>query len=84
MLADIIMPRMGDASSEAWVEEWKKSIGDTVEMGEVICVVSIDKAAFDYESPYDGRLAEILVETNVIVAPGTPIGRIEVAEEPAA
>jgi pyruvate/2-oxoglutarate dehydrogenase complex dihydrolipoamide acyltransferase (E2) component len=76
MLRDIIMPKMGDASSEAWVEGWKKSIGDPVEMGEVICIVSIDKAAFDYESPYDGILGEILVETNVIVAPATPIGRI--------
>jgi len=81
MLVDIIMPKMGDASSEAWVEEWNKSVGDTVEMGEVICIVSIDKAAFDFESPYDGTLAEILVRPGVIVPPGTPIGRIEVTED---
>ncbi len=81
MLADIIMPKMGDASSEAWVEEWNKSVGDTVEMGEVICIVSIDKAAFDYESPYDGTLAEILVKPEAVVSPGTPIGRIEVSED---
>ncbi len=81
MLVDIIMPKMGDASSEAWIEEWNKSVGDTVEMGEVICIVSIDKAAFDYESPYDGTLAEILVQPEAVVSPGTPIGRIEVTED---
>ena len=81
MLADIIMPRMGDASQEAWVEEWHKAVGDAVEMGEVICVASIDKAAFDFESPYDGTLAEILVQPQEVIAPGTTIARIEVDEE---
>jgi pyruvate dehydrogenase E2 component (dihydrolipoamide acetyltransferase) len=82
MLEQIIMPKLGDASGDCWLEEWKKSIGERVEMGEVICVAAIDKAAFDIESPYDGILAEILVQPHVIVAPGTPIGRIEVTEEP--
>ena len=81
MLADIIMPRMGDSAAESWVEGWKKSVGDTVEVGEVICVVAIDKAAFDIESPHEGTLAQILVQPNVAVAPGTPICRIEVMEE---
>lgn len=81
MFADIIMPRMGDAPQDAWVEEWHKSVGDAVEMGEVICIVSIDKAAFEYESPYDGTLAEILVQPQVVIAPGAPIGRIDVEED---
>jgi len=81
MLADIIMPRMGDASQDSWIEEWHKSVGDAVEMGEVICVVSIDKAAFEFESPYDGTLAEILVQPQEMIATGTPIGRIEVDED---
>ena len=81
MLANIIMPKMGDASSDAWVEQWNKSVGDTVETGEVICIVSIDKAAFEFESPYDGTLAEILVQPQKVVVPGTLIGRIDVTEE---
>ena len=81
MLAELIMPKLGDAAAACWIDEWKKAVGDTVEMGEVLCVVSIDKAAFDYESPYDGSLAEILVQPDVVVAAGTPIGRIEVVEE---
>ncbi len=81
MLADIVMPKMGDASADAWVEEWNKSVGDTVEMGEAICVVAIDKASFEFESPYDGTLAEILVQPEKAVAPGTPIGRIKVTPD---
>ncbi len=81
MVAEIIMPKMGDAGSDCWINEWKKSVGDKVEMGDVLCEVSIDKAAFDYESPYNGSIAEILVQPNTVVTPGTPIGRIEVTEE---
>lgn len=81
MLMDIIMPKMGDAAADSWVETWKKSIGDRVEVGELVCVVAIDKAAFDIESPYEGTLSEILVQPNVAVPPGTPLCRIEVAEE---
>jgi pyruvate dehydrogenase E2 component (dihydrolipoamide acetyltransferase) len=81
MIAEIIMPKMGGAAVNSWVEVRKKSIGETVEMGEVICVVAFDKAAFDIESPYGGTLVEILVQPNVTLPPGTPIGRIEVCEE---
>jgi 2-oxoisovalerate dehydrogenase E2 component (dihydrolipoyl transacylase) len=81
MLAEVIMPKMGDAAVDSWVEEWKKSIGETIEAGELICIVAIDKAAFDIESPYEGTLSEILVQPNVAVPPGTPICRIEVNED---
>lgn len=81
MIEEIIMPKMGDASADCVVEEWKKSIGETTEMGEVICVVATDKASFDIESPYDGTLVETLVPLHVNVEPGTPIARIEVGEE---
>jgi 2-oxoisovalerate dehydrogenase E2 component (dihydrolipoyl transacylase) len=80
MLAEIIMPKMGDASGDCCVEEWKKSIGEPIAMGEVICVVATEKATFDIESPYEGILAQILVQPNVTVPPGTPIGRVEVSE----
>jgi len=80
MLAEIIMPRLGDASGDCWLEAWKKSEGETVELGEVVCVAAIDKASFDIESPYDGKLAQILVQPHVVVTPGTPIGRIEVSD----
>jgi len=83
MLADIIMPKMSDGAAEGWVEAWKKSIGERVEVGELICVVAIDKAAFDIESPYEGTLSEILMQPNVAVLPGVPLCRIEVAEEAA-
>jgi pyruvate dehydrogenase E2 component (dihydrolipoamide acetyltransferase) len=81
MIEEIIMPRMGDSAADCSVEEWRKSIGDSVEMGEVICVVATDKATFDIESPYEGMLVETLVQVNVNVPPGTPIARIAMAEE---
>lgn len=79
MLKDIIMPRLGDTSTEGWVERWEKSIDEDVEMDEVICIVSVDKAAFELESPYDGRLVEVLVKDGDVVPVGTPIARLQVS-----
>ncbi len=79
MLVQIIMPKLGDTSEEGWVQSWSKSVGDEVEMGEELCILSMDKAAFELESPYDGKLVEILVENEQSVPVGTPIARIEVA-----
>lgn len=77
MSEDVIMPRPGDASADCWVDEWKKAVGDFVELGEPICMVAIDKAVFELESPYEGELAEILVEPQTIVPPGTLLGRVK-------
>jgi pyruvate/2-oxoglutarate dehydrogenase complex dihydrolipoamide acyltransferase (E2) component len=78
MLKDVIMPRMGDAATEGRVERWEKKVGDAVQMGELLAVVSVDKASYDLESPYDGRLAEVLAQPDAAVPVGTPIARIEV------
>lgn len=80
MLKNLIMPRLGDDSSDGCVEEWKKAVGESVELGEPICVVSTDKVAFDLESPFKGTLAEILVEPQAIVPPGTVLCRIKLTE----
>jgi 2-oxoglutarate dehydrogenase E2 component (dihydrolipoamide succinyltransferase) len=77
MVKDIIMPRLGDTSTEGWVDTWHKSVGDEVEMGDVICTISMDKAAFEIESPYDGTVHEILVGEDVTVNVGTAIARIK-------
>lgn len=81
MIEEIIMPKTGDASADCCVEEWKKSAGETIETGDVVCVVATDKATFDVESPFEGTLVEILVQCNVNVLPGTPIARIKLSEE---
>lgn len=80
MLKDIIMPRLGDTATGGWVERWEKNIGENVEMGEVVCVVSVDKAAFELESPYEGTLEEVLVNNEEEVPAGTPIARIRIDE----
>ena len=80
MLKEIIMPRLGDTSTEGWVTEWLKSEGDEVEMGEPLCIITMDKASFELECSYDGILQEILVLPEDIVEVGTPIARIRVEE----
>ena len=78
MLKDIVMPRMSDTATEGWVEKWEKAVGDAVQTGDLIATLSVDKASFELESPYDGRLAEILVKPEEVVPVFTPIARIEI------
>lgn len=81
MIQQIIMPRTGDTPADCAVEEWKKSAGDTIEVGDIVCLVATEKAVFELESPYEGTLVETLVQINQSVPTGTPIARIEVNEE---
>ncbi len=76
MIEDLIMPILSENSNEGWVESWEKSVGDTVKAGESICTLSVDKAAFELESPFDGVLEEILVAAGETVPVGTPIARM--------
>ncbi|MBI2843068.1 MAG: hypothetical protein HYX78_06680 [Armatimonadetes bacterium] len=76
MIRELLMPRLSDDSEQGWVDSWEKSIGDPISEGEVICTLSIDKAAYLMESPCDGVLEEILVADGEVVPVGTPIARV--------
>ena len=36
MIIDIVMPKMGESITEGTILEWKKEIGDFVEMDEIL------------------------------------------------
>ncbi len=46
-------------------------------MGDVICTISMDKAAFELKSPYCGIIEEILVQEGLTVDVGTLIARVK-------
>jgi pyruvate dehydrogenase E2 component (dihydrolipoamide acetyltransferase) len=56
MPTEIVMPRMGWDMKVGSVAEWVKQEGEQVKAGEVICLISGDKATTELEAPESGRL----------------------------
>ena len=73
---DVVMPKMGESVMEGTVLEWKKQVGDLIELDETLLEISTDKVDSEVPSPSAGVLAEILVEEGDTVDVGAPIARI--------
>jgi pyruvate dehydrogenase E1 component alpha subunit len=57
----ILLPDLGQTTSEATVVQWLKQIGEKVARGEPLLVVQTDKVDMEVESFVDGYLREVLV-----------------------
>jgi biotin carboxyl carrier protein len=60
----LLMPEIM-ANTEGTVLEWIKSEGESITEGESICRVEIGDMLLEIESPFNGLIANILVEQNV-------------------
>ncbi len=75
-MAEVIMPKMGDAMEEGKILKWKKRPGDAVTKGEAIAEIETDKVNVDIEAEDSGVLLTILVPEGQTVAVGTNIAVI--------
>ena len=62
MATAIIMPRQGQSVESCLFGEWKKAVGDTVEIGDVLFSYETDKATFEEEAKVAGTLLAVLCE----------------------
>ncbi len=69
----VVMPQMGLTMTEGSVSEWLKKPGDFVRKGDMLFVVSTDKADMEIESLDEGKLAQIVVQPGNVVPVGTVI-----------
>eukprot|EP00742_Colponemidia_sp_Colp-10_P003621 GILJ01003855.1.p1 GENE.GILJ01003855.1~~GILJ01003855.1.p1 ORF type:complete len:199 (+),score=20.22 GILJ01003855.1:41-637(+) len=70
---ELPMPALSPTMTQGTIARWKKSEGDQVKPGDVLCEVETDKATVDFEAQDEGYVAKILV------ASGTsdiPVGKI--------
>jgi pyruvate dehydrogenase E2 component (dihydrolipoamide acetyltransferase) len=67
------MPQLGLTMTEGSVNTWLMKPGDTVHKGEMLFVVSTDKADMEIESMDEGTLSEIVVQPGNVVPVGTVI-----------
>src|SRR5205823_185195 len=78
-MAELTMPKMGDAMEEGTVLRWLKSEGDTIQEEEPIAEIQTEKATIEVPSYEAGKLTRILVPEGQTVPVGTPIAQYEPA-----
>ncbi len=69
----LTMPKLSMTMEEGELVDWVKSVGDTVQEGDVVCEVMTDKVEMEVESPFTGTIVRILAEDGARVAVGAPI-----------
>ncbi|MBH8609255.1 dihydrolipoamide acetyltransferase family protein [Thermoactinomyces sp. CICC 10521] len=76
MASEVIMPKLGMGMNEGTVVEWKKDMGDPVQKGDVVVIISSEKIELEVEASADGILLDITVPNGEVVPVGTVIGYI--------
>lgn len=71
------LPSLGADMERGTVLQWYVEIGETVDRGSVVALVSTEKADVDVEIWQNGTIAEYLVEIGDEVPVGTPLLRLD-------
>src|SRR5260221_4151101 len=82
-MAEIIMPKMGDAMTEGKVVRWYKQPGDAVKKGEPVLEIETDKVNLDLEAEADGPLGEHQAKEGEMVPIGGVLATIGGESSPA-
>lgn len=57
------MPKLSDTMEDGTVAKWLKEVGDYVDEGEALVEIETDKATMEYQSPEEGYLLHIALQT---------------------
>ena len=57
------MPKLSDTMEDGTIANWLKTIGDYVDEGEALVEIETDKATMEYQSPEEGYLLHIALQT---------------------
>src|SRR3954447_8913091 len=67
------LPDVGEGLTEADIIKWHVQPGDEVEVNQTILEIETAKAVVELPCPYEGTVAELLVEEGTTVDVGVPI-----------
>ena len=76
-MTDIMIPNLGNEISEAEIAEWLVGIGEEVEEGDVVLLISTTKTSLEIESPLSGKISQINFNEGDLVQVGDVVGKIE-------
>jgi len=77
MIIDIVMPKMGESITEGTILEWRKKVGESIEMDEILLEIGTDKVDSEIPSSAAGVVVEILAEPNDVKEVGEVIAKID-------
>jgi pyruvate dehydrogenase E2 component (dihydrolipoamide acetyltransferase) len=77
------LPEIGEGVIEAEVISWKVNVGDRVEVDQLLCEITTDKAQLDMTSPKAGTIVKLYAEPGDIVRVHTPLVAIDESGAPA-
>mmetsp|Transcript_26255 Transcript_26255/g.38921 ORF Transcript_26255/g.38921 Transcript_26255/m.38921 type:complete len:239 (+) Transcript_26255:62-778(+) len=80
-LLDIVtvnVPALGESITEGSIATWEKSVGDSVNVDDVVAVVETDKVTVDIKSPYTGKIAELMHDEAATINVGSPLYSVDV------
>lgn len=75
-MSEIVVPQWGLTMEEATLVSWLKAVGDHINEGEPIAELETDKTSAEIESPFAGKIVELLVEEGADVVPGQVVARL--------
>ena len=70
MAVPIVMPRLGDIMMEGTVAKWNKSLGESVQRGEVIAEIETEKINYELEATDNGFLHPAVPEGATVPVDG--------------
>ncbi len=73
------MPDVGESVTEGTVTRWIKHEGDAVQLDDPVVEIETEKVTVEVPSPFEGRLARILVQEGEVAPVGAPLAEFEVA-----
>jgi 2-oxoglutarate dehydrogenase E2 component (dihydrolipoamide succinyltransferase) len=76
-IVEVKVPQLSESVAEATMLQWKKKVGDTVTVDEILIEIETDKVVLEVPAPAGGMLAELLVADGATVVADQVIARID-------
>jgi 2-oxoglutarate dehydrogenase E2 component (dihydrolipoamide succinyltransferase) len=76
-IVEVKVPQLSESVAEATLLQWKKKVGDSVAIDEILIDVETDKVVLEVPAPSAGVIAEILMGDGSTVAGEQLIARID-------
>ena len=78
-IVEVKVPQLSESVAEATLLQWKKKVGEAVNIDEILIEVETDKVVLEVPAPSAGVLVEIVQADGATVAAEQLIARIDTA-----
>lgn len=79
----LTMPQPGETITEGTIVAWLVKPGETIEEGHIVAELETEKAIFEYESPFAGKVVRLLYENGAHVKVAEPMAIMDVSQDKA-